>query len=201
MNVTYGTNANYKGYVVPTSKENTKIRNVSMSHEDFAKLQNSFANSSSSAKYAIELSGRCGLRVSECSKLQGRDIVLNGDNSYINVKNSKGGRSRQVPINKSDMAYFTELKEQFGDTTQRICPAQPNSINKAINRHMQQIGLDKKYKDTSIHSLRKMYAQDQFNNLREQGYSIQESMGKVSVLLGHSEDRETLMREYILDIK
>ena len=72
VNKTYNINATYKGYTLPLSKENTKIRNTSMDIEDFKKLERAFINSNSYGKVAIQLTARAGLRVSECTKLQGR---------------------------------------------------------------------------------------------------------------------------------
>lgn len=198
VNNTYNTNANYKGFAIPTTKEQTKIRNSSMSKSDFKKLETGFSNSKSSAKTAIQLSARAGLRVSETTKLQGRDINLS--KGVINVVDSKGGRSREVPIRPQDKAYFMVLKASVGDN-ERICPVKPDSINKAIQREMEKQGIAEKYQDTSIHSIRKMYAQNEFDRLREEGHSITESLKEVSVLLGHGEDRMELMQQYVLDIK
>lgn len=198
VNSTYNTNANYKGFAIPTTKEQTKIRNSSMSKSDFKKLEAGFSNSRSSAKTAIQLTARAGLRVSECTKLQGRDINLS--KGVIKVKDGKGGRDREVPIRPEDRAYFTDLKAQYQDY-ERICPVQTDSINKAIERELEKQGLKEKYEDTSIHSIRKMYAQDEFDRLREEGHSISESLKEVSKLLGHGEDRMELMQQYVLDIK
>ena len=198
VNSTYGTNVNYKGFVIPSAKENTKIRNVAMSKNDFKKLESGFANSKSSAKEAIQLSSKLGLRVSETVKLQGRDINLKENTVHINK--SKGGRSRDVPIRPEDKGYFANLKAQYGEY-ERICPVQSDSINKAIQRTMERTGIADRYKDTSVHSIRKMYAQEQFNRYREQGMEINQALGAVSVDLGHSENRLELMREYVLDIK
>lgn len=197
VNNTYNINANYKGFVVPASTENTKIRNSAMSREDFNKLQQIFSNSNSSAKTAIELTARCGLRVSECTKLQGRDIDLN--KGTIHVVDGKGGRDRDVTIREEDKQYFVNLKAQYGDY-ERICPVQSDSINKAIRRQMERLEMQDKYTDTSIHCVRKMYAQDEYDRLREKGNSISDSLKEVSVLLGHGEDRMELMKQYILNI-
>lgn len=198
VNSTYGTNVNYKGFVIPSAKENTKIRNVAMSKKDFEKLQNGFANSKSSAKEAIQLTSKLGLRVSECTKLQGRDINL--EKGTVHVADGKGGRDRDIPIRAEDKGYFANLKASVGDR-ERICPVQNDSINKAVQRQMERVGIANKYKDTSIHAIRKMYAQEQFNSYREQGMEIDKALGAVSVDLGHSENRLELMKEYVLDIK
>lgn len=198
VNNTYGTNASYKGFVVPATKENTKIRNVAMSKKDFEKLQNGFSNSKSSAREAIQLSAKLGLRVNETVKLQGRDINLKENTVHINK--SKGGRSRDVPIRNEDKQYFANLKASVG-ATERICPVQSDSINKAVQRCMERVGISEKYQDTSIHSIRKMYAQNEFDRYRAEGMEIDKALGQVSVQLGHSENRLELMKEYVLDIK
>lgn len=198
VNNTYNINANYKGFVVPASKENTKIRNVAMSKSDFKKLENGFANSKSSAREAIQLSSKLGLRVSETVKLQGRDINL--EKGTVHIHRAKGGRNRDVQIRPEDKGYFANLKASVG-ATERICPVQSDSINKAVQRTMERVGIADKYKDTSIHSIRKMYAQEQYDRYREQGMEINQALGAVSVDLGHSENRLELMREYVLDIK
>lgn len=198
VNKTYNINANYKGYTIPLAKENTKIRNSSMSKEDFKKLESAFNNSNSSAKIAIQLTARVGLRVSECSKLQGRDINLK--DNVIHVEDGKGGRDRDIPIREQDRQYFISLKANIGDR-ERVCPVQSDSINKSIDRAMKRIGIKDKYNDTSIHCIRKMYAQNEFDRCRSEGSDIKQALQEVSVLLGHGEDRMELMRQYVLSIE
>jgi len=198
VNKTYNINTKYKGYTLPLSKENTKVRNTSMSIDDFKKLEKAFINSNSSAKIAIQLTSRAGLRVSECTKLQGRDINLK--DNVIHVEGGKGGRNRDVPMREQDKEYFSSLKSNVGDR-ERVCPVQNDSINKSIDRAMKREGIRNKYNDTSIHCIRKMYAQNEFNRCRAEGMEIKQALQEVSVLLGHGEDRMELMRQYVLDIK
>lgn len=197
VNNTYNCNANYRGFSTPNGANATKIRNSSMSKADFKRLESSFSNSNSSAKIAIQLTARAGLRVSECTKLQGRDIDLN--KGVIRVIDGKGGRDREVTIRQEDKAFFTDLKANYGDM-ERICPVQNDSINKAISREMEKLDMKEKYEDTSIHCIRKMYAQEQFDRYRDEGMEIREALGQVSVDLGHSENRLELMKEYVLNI-
>lgn len=196
VNNTYNTRVTYDGFTVPVAKENTKLRNTAMSHEDFEKLEKALSNSRSSAKIAIQLSARLGLRASECSKLQGRDIDVIG--GYVHVADSKGGRDRDISIREADRSYFKELKDNYEDM-ERLCPVQSDSLNKAINRAMDKIGL-KGYKDTSLHAIRKMYAQEQFDYYRDLGDEIMEAWGKVSVALGHGKDRTDLLNTYVLNV-
>lgn len=197
VNNTYNCNANYGGFSTPNGANATKIRNSAMSKADFKRLESSFSNSNSSAKIAIQLTARAGLRVSECTKLQGRDINL--QKGTIHVADGKGGRDRDVQMRPEDKQFWTDLKASVGDM-ERICPVKEDSINKAIQREMEKIELKDKYEDTSIHCIRKMYAQEQYDRYRDQGMEIREALGAVSVDLGHSEDRIELMREYVLNI-
>lgn len=197
VNKTYNCGANYKGFTTPAGVNNTKIRNSSMSREDFKKLENSFSNSNSSAKTAIQLTARAGLRVSECTKLQGRDINI--EKGTIHVADGKGGRDRDIPMREQDKQYFADLKASVGDT-ERVCPVQPDSINKAIQREMEKLELKEQYEDTSIHAIRKMYAQEEYDRYRAEGMEIKEALGEVSVQLGHGENRLELMKEYVLNI-
>lgn len=168
-----------------------------MSKVDFKKLESSFSNSNSSAKVAIQLTARAGLRVSECVKLQGRDIDLN--KGVIIVIDGKGGRDREVTIRLEDKQFWTDLKAQYNDY-ERLCPVKEDSINKAISREMEKLELKDKYEDTSIHAIRKMYAQEQFDRYRDEGMEIREALGAVSVDLGHGANRIELMKEYVLNI-
>lgn len=118
----------------------------------------------------------------------------------INVVDSKGDRDREVHIRPKDKDYFIDLKSKYNDY-ERICPVQSDSINKAIERELERQGLKEKYTDTSIHAIRKLYAQEEFDRLRKEGLEIKQALGEVSVLLGHSDNRFELMKEYVLDIK
>lgn len=198
VNNTYKIKADFKGYTVPLAEENTKIRNTSMLPEDFKKLENAFYNSKSYGKIAIQLSARAGLRVAECCKLQNRDINI--EKGYIHVADGKGGRDRNIPIREEDKQYFINLKATKSDC-ERVCPVRQDSINKAIDRAMKSIGIRNKYKDTSVHCIRKMYAQREYNRCRAEGKSIKESLQEVSILLGHGKERLELMRQYVLEIK
>lgn len=197
VNNTYNTSVLYSGFTVPNGKENTKkIRDIAMSEEDFSKLESYFKDKKTSAKVAIQLSKRLGLRASECAKLQGRDINI--DNGYIHVADSKGKRSRDVKINTNDIEYFKSLKANYSEF-ERLCPVQVDSINKSLRRALEALNLANKYTDTSIHAIRKLYAQTEFDKLRT-NYTIKDSWAEVSEQLGHGRGRVNLMEAYILNI-
>lgn len=197
VSTTFGVQANYSGYVVPAAIRNEKVRDSALTKEDFKKLEAGFSTSKSAAKDAIQLSAKLGLRVSETVKIQGRDINLN--KGTVHVHDGKGGRDRDVPIRAEDKSYFAELKARTSDY-QRVCNVRHESIDTAVRRCMKRVGIADKYKDTTLHAIRKMYAQESYDRFREEGMESREALGKVSELLGHGEDRMSLIKEYVLKI-
>ena len=196
INNTYNLNIEISNVVVPMGRNNTKkIRDVAMSIEDYKKLESTYTENST-GYIAINIARRSGLRVSEIAKLKGTDI--NMQEKYIQVIGGKGKKDRVIPISSEDLDYYKELKEMVGDG--RCCAAQEKSISKNVNRHMKQANIKQQYESTGLHAIRKMYAQNEFDGLREQGLSIKEAWSKVSVSLGHGPEREKLMTTYIKNI-
>lgn len=188
----------YRDIVKPTGKDPS--RTLSMSRSDYNKLLLSTRESKSDSRHAVEFAGRFGLRVSETTKLQYRDIQRQEDGSYkLNIVDSKGGRDRTIEITKeADKVFLEQFK---GSSTDRIIPLKTDSVNKFVNRHMHKCQLNQ-YIDrkTSIHSMRKMVAQEEFDKHRADGLSRQESLDKVSNFLGHGENRNELMERYVANI-
>lgn len=202
VNKTYNINSNLtKGYVIPSSDRNiSKVRNISMTRDEFNRVVDSMKNSTSSAKVGIEISGRFGLRVSEVIKLQGRDIDV--ERGIISIVDSKGGRSREITIREEDKVFCREIKEGLGER-ERVVPLRADSVNRFLSRKLDECGLKEKYNSakTGIHSIRKMVAQEVYDRCRAEGLSIKESLDKTSNYLGHGKNRDELMKDYVLKIE
>lgn len=196
-NDTYNTKLKFDVVAPAGRNESQKIRTASMTSSDYKKLESSYKNEYDNGRIAINLAARSGLRVSEVAKLKGSDINLK--EKYIHIADSKGKRSRDIPIQEKDISYYTELKNHIGDG--RCCPIQQESILKSVNRHMISSGIKENYQETAIHSIRKMYAQNSFDALRDQGKSITQAWSQVSVNLGHGANRPELMKTYISNIR
>lgn len=197
INNTYNVKVSFSDVVAPAGRnQSNKIRNSSMSKLDFQKLENSYRDEFDTGRIAINLASRTGLRVSEISKLKGSDIDLN--KKIVHVADSKGKKTRNVPIQNKDLEYFSSLKEAIG--IGRVCPVQSESILKSVNRHMKAAGIKENYENSAIHCIRKMYAQEEFDNYRTSGDGINEAWSKVSVQLGHGPNRTELMKTYIKNI-
>lgn len=204
VNNTY-TNANvsYTNTVTPVSTNNTeKLRSKTMSVSDYNKLNDYASNNcrSDNCSKALQLSYHAGLRVSEIAKLQQRDIKIHNESSAtVHIADSKGARSRDIHIvNKDSVQALTELRNSVEGANDRIVPIQSESINKAINRVMDRCGMSE-YKNakTSIHSLRKSFAQREYDRYKEEGLEPKQAWDRVSEELGHGKNRDDLYKVYI----
>lgn len=201
-NKSYGLKLHYTREIyTPVSEHNQgKVRNLAMREDDYKALIKVASTSKSHAVKAIELARTFGLRVSETTKLQSRDIDL--QRMKIHVIDSKGGRSRHIPIQEKNVELCERLKADCTSEKERIVPIKSDSVNRFVSRQFEKLGIeDYKDADTGIHSIRKMFAQEYYDRCREDGMEIKEAMNSTSVILGHGEDRMSLMKEYISCIK
>lgn len=178
--------------------EGGKVRDVVLSKENYSKIVESCKESQSHGVKGIILSREFGLRVSEITKLQARDIDL--EKGVIHVIGSKGGRDRDVPITEQNRAIVERFKTGCTSDRERIVPLKADSVNRFLDRQMLKLGINDSAK-TGIHSIRKLYAQERFDEFREQGLTINQALKETSILLGHGEDRINLMQEYVANIK
>lgn len=188
-NKTYGLNNSFSNVVVPSSlKTNGKIRNVMFSDSDFNKMIKSTTNQN--LKNAMFMSKYFGLRAAECSKLKYTDLQDN----KVYIADSKGKRSRIIYVeNKEQLAAFNYIKEQaqYG----RVCNCQTGSLQQAFNRECKKNNIE--IKNGAFHTLRKNFATNKFKEYRQQGLEVQEALDRVSKNLGHNENRNKLMKQYI----
>lgn len=204
VNNTYSkANVNYTNTVTPAAANNTeKLRSKTMSESDYNKLNNHLSNNckSDNGAKALQLGYHAGLRVSEIAKLQQRDIKINSDGTAtVSVIGGKGGRDRDVHItNKESVQTLSNIRDSVANPTDRVVPIQKDSINKAINRAMDKCNMQEyKEHNTSVHSLRKAFAQQEYDRYKEQGMEPKQAWDCVSEQLGHGKNRDDLYKTYI----
>lgn len=201
INSTYKTNIKYDFKTPKSSSGKQILRDQQMKLENYKRIHEIMRNGSNGQK-AIEIGKNFGLRVSEITKLQKRDIDL--DKKEILVKDAKGGRDRTVHFNTEEQIKVAiKLYNSVSRDLDRIVAVKENSINMALNRAMKKLNIKNEYKETSFHSIRKLYAQQEYDRLRNKGNSIEMACRKVSEQLGHSAERgldEKLIRRYIKNI-
>lgn len=202
VNLTYkGSNLKFDIATPASNSSKQVIRDKQITKEHYELIKE---NIKGNGLRAIELSRGFGLRVSEITKLQKRDIDLK--HNIVRVIDGKGGRDRDIPIETPKQVEIAHrmLSEVRGDEFQSIVPITSNGVNMAFTRALEKVGLREEYNGNKIHSVRKLYAQESFERYREDGESIESVLGKVSERLGHSEERgkdKDLINRYIKDIK
>lgn len=114
-------------------------------------------------KTAFLLGFACGLRISECTKLQKEDI--NRYTNQLHIRESKGGKERFVPYSKRVTPFLKNIPLDISHRALQI------AFKKAVAR----AGIKK---DLHFHSLRHSYA----SNMLRGGANLKQ----VQQLLGHS---------------
>lgn len=180
-----------------------KIREIAMDKADLLLLKDDLSQKrrSENALRAVELASRCGLRSKEIARLRTDCIDIENKCIHI-VEGAKNGKKRDVPIRKKDLPYFEDLKNTcmyFNNNEYVTEGISEDSLNKAIRRSLQRLNLDNKYKNTTIHSIRKSYATERYNEeLKRNKGDERKSWEKVQEELGHgSRFRQELFNTYI----
>ncbi|MGL4741520.1 MAG: tyrosine-type recombinase/integrase [Sarcina sp.] len=199
INKTFGSN-NKLVLEIPKAKREV-YRDKQLSLEHYKTLEKSIKNKN--ILNAIQAAKNFGLRVEDISCLRKGDIDLN--NKTVNVIDSKGGRDRTVKLKtKEQLEVAQKLYNSKAVLTDRIIPILPDSINRGLNRALTELGIKEEYKNTGIHSVRKLYAQEEFNRCRNKNMSIEKARSIVSEQLGHSKERgkdDELMKTYVKSLR
>ena len=111
----------------------------------------------------------------------------------------KGRRNRIIDIKSMNDLVFIKDAIQGKALDEPLVPIYKDSINKFLNRTMKKVGIKPKYPVTSIHSIRKMYAQETWDQCRTQDkLTWNEALEYVNLQLGHGEKRnKTLLAVYV----
>lgn len=195
-------NAFYKSYekcaqniVQPAAENNTKYRSMAMTREDLEKVKAECKRDCAS-KLGIEIAGRIGQRAETICKLKGTDY--DPEKGTLSIVDAKGKRSWEIEVKEKDKKFFEELREKCGED--RMVPVQHESLQKYTRERLRDAGLEKYIEEkTSFHAIRKMVAQELYDEKREAGMDWKQAWNEVSEYLGHGDDRWTLFKTYILN--
>jgi len=201
VNKTYKScNVDWSNIKVQSTIGQDKLRNIPMGIGDFEKLIAYAKDNGLTSKGILgtQLAGAFGLRVSEVCKLQVRDIDL--VNMKIHIHESKGGLSRDLFI-KEEYKELLEKSLVNKTSLDRLVPIKEDSVNKWIRETLPKVeGIDaSKYikAKTGIHCIRKMWASQRYKELITLGLNDKDACNKVSVELGHGENRWDVVKNYI----
>lgn len=175
---------------------NKNVKTVSMLKEDYTKLVNSYNTQFDTGAVGAQVIYASGLRSHEVCKLKGTDIKIADGKAVVHVESGKGGRSRDVIVRDPERVSILEtISNHFKES--QVCDIKSSSLESNISRHLKQIDTSQDYKYNICHSIRKEYAQDSYDQLKEEGNSVSEAWGTVCENLGHSADRQALFNTYI----
>jgi integrase len=175
---------------------NEKVKTVAFTQNDLNILKDTYTPNSTGLK-AIQIIEATGLRVSEVSNLKNSDITINNNTAVVHVESGKGGRSRDVVVTKPE--YVSTLNDIKNTNNEILFTCKSESIDQNIHRHVNQCELSQNYTYNTCHSIRKFYAQSEYDSYRE-SHSIDESVSHVVSNLGHSATRTELAKVYIQNI-
>lgn len=174
-----------------------KIRTVKMERDDLNRALDGMKGKSQS-KIAIQLSAAFGLRVSETVKIKAEHIDM--QKGILHIIGAKGGRDRDIMIRTdAQRDVLKELLSRDKGKGEYLLTVKADSVNKALSRAFEKLDITT-YKDhkTGLHSIRKLYATERYNELRDRGMSHKTAWGHVSEELGHGRDREDLFKVYVV---
>ena len=175
-----------------------KIRDKAMKNDHYEKFLKATEDSSSQSRAAIIVCREFGLRVSEVIKIRQEDIK----SDKLHIDRSKGGRSRDIEIRKDSQREALSNLIDKGKGDDKILDIKGDSVNKFLREGMEKLGItDYRDSKTGVHSIRKMYAQERYEEELEKGLSHKEAWGNVSEELGHGRDREDLFLAYCPDFQ
>ena len=153
---------------------------------------------------AVQIGAMFGLRVEGAARIKVSNVHLDTKGFWgfgtVDIT-EKGNRHRVIDIKSEADRKVIEGFIAGKAPEDRLIPIQKGSINKFMNRTMTKVGIKEKYPKTSIHSFRKMYAQETWNQYRKKGHSWDEALRYVNRQLGHGEERDKeLLSAYVKDM-
>jgi len=210
VNAAYGTGIKWSAAVeLPyrlTPEEEEIKRTQQMTREDYDLLMDYIRVKKlrSKAIPALQIGAMFGLRVEGTAKIKVCNVHLDAKGLWgfgtVDI-NEKGDRNRTIDIKSEADRKVIEGFIAGKAPKDRLVPILKDSVNKFINRTMKKVGIKEKYPATSIHSFRKMYAQETWNQYRKKDRSPDDALRYVNRQLGHGDERnKTLLAVYVKDM-
>jgi uncharacterized protein YoaH (UPF0181 family) len=198
INAFHNADVQWKGKVVMptklTDEDQAILRIQQLKLEDYSRLveYGEKTGTRSCGHVALQISRKIGARVCGFKKLTADEVQF-GDGRWgfgtVGLL-EKGKRYRRVDITCQEDADFFRSLLIGKQPKDRLIPIQPASVNQYVNRTMHALDMKEDYPETSIHSVRKLYAQELFYKVRREGMSVEEAIQFVNEQLGHGALRD-----------
>lgn len=166
-----------------------------MTQEQYSALMNCMVESKS--KDAVRLAYNFGLRRGSLIKFEVRDVDL--EKNLFTVYRDKDGRTRTLPIETVEQRELLTRLIAGKGPREKLINLKEGSVNKTVRRNMERLGVCQNLieENTNIHSIRKLAAQERYDQLKEAGRSKKDAAGDVSEYLGHGRSRKDIREIYI----
>lgn len=178
----------------PTLEE--RLRKDMMTTEQYQEILEC-ANECSSLD-GIRLCRNFGLRVQEIPRIRVCDIDF--ENMRLKIFRSKGGRTWEIPIETEEQRNLLEHLCRGKQSGQQLVSIRKESLNRYLHSLNDKAGnknlLDQK---TGFHAIRKLVAQERYNQNRKNGMGKEEALNEVNRYLGHGDNRRILSNTYVTD--
>ena len=186
------------------SAEEQEIQRVQqMQREDFEILMDYIREKKLTSKAipALEIAAMFGLRVEGTARIRVCNVHLDAKGLWgfgtVDIT-EKGNKDRTIDIKSAADRKVIEGLIEGKASEDRLVPIKKESVNKFMNRIMTKTGIKEKYPETSIHSFRKLYAQETWDNYRDKGRNWDDALRYVNRQLGHGEERnKKLLAVYV----
>lgn len=166
-----------------------------MTAEQYSALMNCMVESKS--KDAVRLAYNFALRRGSLIRFEVRDVDL--EKNLFTVYRDKDGRTRTLPIETVEQRELLTRLIAGKGPHEKLINLKEGSVNKTVRRNMIRSGVCQNLlkEKTSVHSIRKLAAQERYDKLKESGRSKREAAGDVSEYLGHGRSRKDIREIYI----
>lgn len=141
-----------------------------------------------------------GLRIHETLKIDRSQVEKALRDGVLTVK-GKGGKVREVPLSREGRSMLQEriqniergdkLFIQEGEKTHLVIKQCQNFINRNREHFQEERDQAGEIRNITFHGLRHAYAQDRFEDFKNQGFNDYNARLAVSKLLGHERDDVT----------
>ena len=198
LNSTYKScNLEWRGQIaIPTvERQRAHDRGVEsvISREDYNKILNYSEEHKSQSGYALQIQDFMGVRVEEVARIKLSNLDL--DKGIICIE-GKGGKVIDKPIPLDKISLIQEIKNQnFNSKNDRLFSISGASINKQLSRLEEKLDIEKH----SNHDIRRLIAQEKYDQYRKDGMNIKDAANKTSNWLSHGDNRQNMLeRSYII---
>lgn len=153
-----------KDGVIPTKEELNEVkRSIPMDPKHLEKVMQNTRECNS--KNAVQFAKLFGLRVAEPTVVT--KGMVNFKEGTVTIK-GKHNKTRVLDIEtKAQRQFLKGLTDSVKGDRDRLIPVQPNSVNKWLKDNLEKQGITKYTEHkTGVHSIRKMAAQEKWDNYR-----------------------------------